>query len=112
MSKDFNSLTNYLKDLVDDVPTCIEEIVKETAFNVEREAKKNAPVDTGRLRGSITTKLDKLEAEVGTNVKYASFVEYGTSRQAAKPFMSTARISVENDLDKIVAKGVRDYLRS
>jgi HK97 gp10 family phage protein len=47
---------------------------------VEGRAKANAPVDTGRLRGSIATTVDegRLEARVGSNVNYAPFVEFGT----------------------------------
>ena len=53
------------------------------ALRVEREAKKRAPVDTGRLRASITHRVypvgsTKLVAEVGTNVEYAAAQEYGT----------------------------------
>lgn len=51
-------------------------------------------VRTGRLRGSITFELgrDTLGpwARVGTNVFYAPFVEGGTSRMAARPFLVPA----------------------
>lgn len=49
---------------------------------VETEAKRRCPIDTGRLRSSIRTELvtvdGQLAAKVGTNVKYAIFVERGT----------------------------------
>lgn len=53
------------------------------ALRVEREARKNAPVDTGRLRASITHRVypegtTKVVAEVGTNVAYAAAQEFGT----------------------------------
>ncbi|WP_368490840.1 HK97 gp10 family phage protein [Clostridium sp. BJN0013] len=44
----------------------------------EREIKHFVPVDTGRLRASINTQLiDENTAEVGTNVKYAKWVNDG-----------------------------------
>ena len=50
---------------------------------VQRDAKKFAPVDTGRLRASITPEVRTLqpnivEGVVGSNVKYAPYVETGT----------------------------------
>ena len=78
----------------------------------------NGSVDTGRLRFSVysdTSRIKYLEAEVGTklseaprrsykssrgkgrkkmrwntNVEYAPYVEYGTSKSKAKPFLRPA----------------------
>lgn len=51
-------------------------------------------VRTGRLRGSITWRLgvDELGvyADIGSNVEYAIYVESGTSRMAARPFLLPA----------------------
>lgn len=51
---------------------------------VQGAAKRKAPVDTGRLRASITpevqTRADGVVGVVGSNVKYAPFVELGTRR--------------------------------
>lgn len=64
------------------------------ALRVERAAKLLAPVDTGRLRASVTNALtvdaQGLLALVGTNVTYAPFVELGTSRTSAQPFLRPA----------------------
>ncbi|MDD5510908.1 MAG: HK97 gp10 family phage protein [Dehalococcoidales bacterium] len=61
---------------------------------VERDAKINAPVDTGRLRASITNRLevekDQLIGIVGTNVEYAPYQEFGTSKMPAHPFLYPA----------------------
>ena len=49
---------------------------------VQRDAKINAPVDTGRLRASITPEVrldgDTVQGVVGSNVVYAPFLEMGT----------------------------------
>jgi len=49
---------------------------------VQRSAKLKAPVDTGRLRASITPEVRQQGTEtlgvVGSNVKYAPFQELGT----------------------------------
>jgi HK97 gp10 family phage protein len=66
--------------------------VLRTLLNIQRRAKERCPVDTGRLRNSIAFELDedRLSGGVGTNVEYAPFVEHGTSRMAAQPFLFPA----------------------
>ena len=73
------------------------EVAKELtrrAIKVEAAAKRLCPVDTGRLRSSITWQLQQdargLMAVVGTNVDYAPHVEFGTSRMRAQPFLRPA----------------------
>ena len=61
---------------------------------VERAAKRLAPVDTGRLRSSITHELGRdgrgLVARIGTNVSYAVHLEYGTRRMRPRAFLRPA----------------------
>lgn len=58
----------------------------------EGYAKKACPVDTGRLRNSITHQLDTSEGAVyiGTNVEYGPCVELGTEHQDAQPYLRPA----------------------
>lgn len=61
-------------------------------IQAEGYAKDLCPVDTGRLRNSITHTVDNDEkaAYIGTNVEYAPYVELGTSKQKAQPFLTPA----------------------
>lgn len=63
-------------------------------LNVQNEARKLCPVDTGRLRSSIQAVPGEDAkgpyVDVGTNVEYAAMVEYGTARSAAQPYMRPA----------------------
>lgn len=45
----------------------------------EGYAKDDCPVDTGRLRNSISNKVDGNDVYIGTNVEYAPYVEFGDS---------------------------------
>lgn len=46
----------------------------------EGHAKEKAPVDTGRLRNSITHREEASVTVIGTNVEYAAAQELGSSR--------------------------------
>lgn len=87
---DFDNMIDDLLDFHEDVF----DLVEESAYKVEGDAKRNAPVDTGRLKGSIDTEVNRnkssIHTEVGTDVEYADSVEYGTSKQKAQPFMVPA----------------------
>lgn len=56
----------------------------------EGYAKGYAPVDTGRLRNSISHTADDEAAYIGTNVEYAAYQEMGTSKMAAQPYLRPA----------------------
>lgn len=66
--------------------------LEEIGLLAEGYAKKRCPVDTGRLRNSITHAVEDGEntAYIGTNVEYARYVEVGTSRQKAQPYLRPA----------------------
>ena len=67
-------------------------VVNKAALDVQREARVRCPVDTGRLRASIRPRFysQGLAADVFTDVEYAPFVEFGTRRMAAKPYLFPA----------------------
>ena len=63
------------------------------ALDTQRDARVLAPVDTGNLRGSIQVRPASAaltEATVGPEAEYGVYVEYGTSRMAAQPYMRPA----------------------
>ena len=95
-----DSLDKYQENVLERLQKDIEK----AALTLEKDAKENCPVDTGRLRASITTEIGKLEAEVGTNVEYAQSVEFGTSKQKAQPFMRPALDKAITQLNKDMAK--------
>jgi HK97 gp10 family phage protein len=74
-----------LEDYKDTKTERLEKTTSEATVNVDREAKKNAPVDTGRLRASIHRTAQGLEGTVYTNVEYAPYVEFGTGSKVDVP---------------------------
>jgi hypothetical protein len=107
----------------------IENALWAAALVVEGQAKELCPIKTGRLKGSLTAMTSKQQtnmqnpaeppdkmtgiaeentAYVGTNVKYAMFVEDGTSRQKPQSYLlrgaevakEAAMTAFENQLKK------------
>ena len=78
-------LRRYLGRMSDDVRRAVDR----TRIDVQNEARRRAPVDTGRLRSSIVSRAEgsgrSVGYMVGTNVNYAAAVEYGTSPHVIKP---------------------------
>ena len=74
------------------------QVVRAAAFLCQRVAAQRVPVDTGFLRSSITVgradggslRPGDLSAQVGPEAKYGGYVEYGTSRAGAQPYMTPA----------------------
>lgn len=87
-----SGVINKLKLLVPKVRQAAQDAVAQTALSIESDAKQLAPVDTGRLRASISITFapDRLSAEVGTNVSYAVHQEFGTRYQPGTPFLGPA----------------------
>ena len=86
------------------------EAVRNTAIEVNRLAKLFCPVDTGRLRSSIQIvefNPQAPSAVVGTDVEYAEYVEFGTSRQSAQPYMRPAALEGEKILEDEAKKELK-----
>ena len=66
------------KDNSEQVLSAMEKAIKSgleaIGLTAEGHAKKITPVDTGRLKNSISHATDKEAAYIGTNVEYAAFV--------------------------------------
>lgn len=70
---------------------------------------KRPSVDTGRLRNSITHQVQASEecVIIGTNLEYAEFVEKGTSRSPAYPFLKPG---IEENI-KTYKEIAKEYLK-
>lgn len=82
--------------------------LKAVAMSLEGYAKSGTPVDTGRLKGSINHRTTEDSAIVGTNVEYSEYVEYGTSRQKAQPFMRPALYDNDDRMKSLYSKFIKE----
>ena len=84
------------------------------ALVVEKDAKKKCPVLTDRLRSSLTHSepreiKKKLIAKVGTITDYAPYVEHGTSRQRAQPYLGPALKKNKRQIHNRITKAIKKY---
>lgn len=73
-------------------------VMKKALDGISAGAKNRAPVDTGALKNSISTSTqgnrDFARGEVGPTVNYGAYVESGTSRMRAQPYLRPATDAV------------------
>jgi HK97 gp10 family phage protein len=84
--------------------------IKTCCIIVEGQAALFAPVDTGLLRKSINHRVRKVKdtfiGEVGTNVEYAPFQEFGTSKMKPQPFLTPALTINRARIGKIIGNAI------
>lgn len=82
--------------------------VRKTALDIESTAKSIVAVDTGNLKNTIghsdfrTMGGTSIEAEVGPTANYGEYVEVGTTRMAAQPYMGPALEAHEGAFEAIM----------
>ena len=75
----------------------------------ESYAKKLCPVDTGRLRNSIThMQYDENTEVIGSNVEYAPYVCLGTHKMAPRPFLRPAAENHREEYKAIIEKCMKN----
>ena len=87
-----DGLLSKIRSLVPRIREGTRLAVAQTALLVETDAKLFSPVDTGLNRAEIHTEIapNGLSAAVIAGSEYAVFLEFGTRRMPARPFMHPA----------------------
>lgn len=80
---------------------------------MKEDAEALVPVRTGKLWKSIDYSVEQVPSNIGpiegelfANTEYAQYVEYGTSRMAAQPFIRPAYEAHKHELMEEVAKSI------
>ncbi len=96
------------------------EVLREETQEAVEDAKNRVPVDTGALRDSIkrTISKKKLTATMsaggkvkGVDTYYAFFVEHGTRKMPARPFLYPAARAHEKDIAERLGDEIYDLLK-
>lgn len=85
----------------------INDALKEISEPVVNTIKSNTPVDTGKLRDSIKSKVKDNEVEFYSDVEYAKYVEFGTSKQKGKHMMRDGMMSNVSNMKTILEKNLK-----
>ena len=131
-----SALSRQLAELAGDADAVMTEVVTNLAIDTQREAvqgiqrgpatgavrsdgsRASAPgeypmSDTGRLANNVVANLPtsgNISAEVGTNVQYGRYLEFGTSRMAARPWLlpsfNKAKAGVEAKLKRAIERAL------
>ena len=102
-------IPRLMQTLPPEIFTAIQELAQETALRIAERAKEIVPVRTGHLLDSINAVFgEDVEdpdsdgsprafepVQVVADTPYASFVEFGTSKMAAQPFLGPAAEELE-----------------
>lgn len=83
--------TSHRDKVMDAVQAATDRALEIIGGKAESYAKALCPVKTGNLRNSITHQQENENTEViGSAVEYAPFVELGTYKMSAKPYLRPA----------------------
>lgn len=103
-----------ITDNSDEVSAKLEEALESAGMQIgmlaEGYAKVLTPVDTGRLRNSITYKYEKSEHAVfiGTNTEYAPYVEEGHHRYGGKHMLKRAASEHGDEYKAIIEESMKN----
>ena len=106
------TFTSRVPEVLTATATAAERALEKMGGTAETYAKKKCPVDTGRLKGSITHKLEGKEAVyVGTNVEYAPYVELGHDQEAGRyvPAIGARLVASHVDGKPFIRPAVEDH---
>ena len=75
--------------LRENIKPAVQKIVKQNVSEMNREAERIVPVDTGALKRSFmrTYQDDGMTGIVKSTMEYASYVEFGTRFMEAQPYI-------------------------
>ena len=86
----------------------IKRVVKGNGAELQTNAQRQASVDTGFMKRSITIGIEDsgMTAKIVSTAEYSSYVNYGTRFQTANPFMTNSynkqRPKFKKDLDRLL----------
>ncbi len=75
------------------------------------EAQSNCPVDTGFLQSTGFMQVTGDDIEIGFGAEYASYVEFGTYKMAAQPFLRPALDNAEAAALSAIVDSVQSHFR-
>lgn len=113
-----DQVRDALRRMPDQTRVIMADVVAKTAFSARQRTVAGAPVNTGLLRGSITSRSRGLSGRVDItgDAYYWRFLEFGTRYAAARPFVRPAAeaesVAFEQRVRQAATRLERDFASS
>jgi phage gpG-like protein len=96
------------KEVLSAMEKAIERGLEAIGLTAEGHAKKETPVDTGRLRNSIGHAVEDKSAYIGTNVEYAPYIELGARGRQGKHMLQKSASGYKSEYKKIMEESIKN----
>lgn len=96
------------KEVLSALEKAIQRGLEAIGMTAEGHAKKITPVDTGRLRNSISHATDDKAAYIGTNVEYAPYVELGSRGREGKHMLQRAASEHADEYKRLMKDSMKN----
>lgn len=101
-------IESHADEVLDTLSSAKQAALEAIGLQAEGYAQLLAPVDTGRLRNSISHSIiDDNSVAIGTNVEYAIYQEMGTSRMKAQPYLKPAVMEHLSEYKEIAEEALK-----
>lgn len=108
-----DALLRALREIPDVAKDELRHVVTVTAFSIAQRMRATAPHDSGLLRSQIFSSSRGLSGrvEIGVDPFYWHFLEFGTIKMAARPFIRPAAEAESHDFDLRITEVARKLER-
>ena len=96
------------KEVLSALDKAIERGLEAIGLAAEGHAKKETPVDTGRLRNSISHAVEDKSAYIGTSVEYAPYVELGARGRDGKHMLQRSATQHTAEYKKLMEDSMKN----
>ena len=109
-------VANNADEAIKEMEIAKERVLTALGMECEKDAKLLCPVDTGRLRNSITNTHDSDYAYIGTNVEYAVYVHEGHGLPSGKSvpprrFLKNALINNKQKYKQMAEQALKGFTK-
>lgn len=94
--KGLGKLSKELNRMARDIPKNMDKLQKETIDVGYKKATEEVAIDTGELKSSI----DKGKDGISVGAEHGVFLEYGTFKSPAQPFIRPAYEDMKSNIDR------------
>ena len=96
------------KEVLSAIEKAIERGLEAIGQTAEGYAKENTPVDTGRLRNSISHAVEDDAVYIGSNVEYAPYVELGSPTVKAHHMLQKSATEHTKEYQELMADSLKN----